>query len=331
MRQGLLTAVICCALLGFGAVAVPALEIVYPSHGVFVARSDFLIIRGGKAPVLEAMTVTINGAKSELLDLSSPEYRAAFADFLILQPEWDKGKNAISVDAYIGGKVVANAVADIYFLGNDPTATTPKGYKPFVMHTPEKEGLCQPCHNMKPDKVQLSAESADKNPCASCHKRWIDAPYAHGPAGVFQCVACHDPASKPARYQISKSPAELCAECHFDKVEAYKKNKFVHGPVGVGLCLLCHDPHASSQPAQLLAPTNTLCAGCHDTVVKKGDHVVRGIFGQGHPLAAAVDPSDPGKSLTCGSCHDPHGGQGQALFRRGLTSRMQLCSICHKK
>ncbi len=124
---------------------------------------------------------------------------------------------------------------------------------------------------------------------------------------------------------------QLCDECHFDKVEAYKKNKFVHGPVGVGLCLLCHDPHASSQPAQLLAPTNTLCAGCHDTVIKKGDHVVRGVSGQGHPLAAPVDPSDPGKSLTCGSCHDPHGGQSQALFRRGLTSRMQLCGVCHKK
>lgn len=331
MKQGLIVVSLCCALLGVGAAAAPALEIFYPSDGVYITRSDFLILKGGNAPALEAMTVAVNGDRSDLIDISGVDYRAAFADFLILSPEWDKGKNTIAIDGYVGGRVVASATASFFFLGPDPTATPPKGYKAFVMHTPEKEALCQPCHVMNPDKAQLAAENAGQNPCASCHQRLLNYPHVHGPAGVYQCVACHDPDSKPARYDLGKNPAQLCAECHFDKVEEYQKNKFVHGPVATGLCLLCHDPHASNQAAQLRAPVNTVCAGCHDSVVKSRSHVVRGVSGDGHPLSGPRDPANPEKAFTCGSCHDPHGGQAQALFRRGITSRMQICGMCHKK
>lgn len=331
MKQGLLIALLCSTFLGLGAVAVPALEIVYPSNGVFVTRSDFLIIKGGDSPPLEAMTVAVNGNRSDLIDISAADYRAAFADFLILQPEWDPGKNTVVVDGYAAGKKVRSSTAEIYFVGSDPTVTPPKGYKPFIMHTPEKEALCLPCHVMNPSKAQLGAETADKNPCASCHRRLVDFPYVHGPAGVYQCTSCHDPASKPVRYQLNGAPAELCAECHMDKVEEFQKNKFIHGPVATGYCLLCHDPHASSHPAQLRAPVNTVCVGCHDNVIKRDGHVVRGMSGNGHPLAGPRDPSDPGKPFNCSSCHDPHGGQAQPLFRHSLTNRMQLCASCHKK
>lgn len=326
---------ICAGLLtlAFGAIwagEVFCLEVIYPGDKTYFPRSDFLIIKGGGDPPLEALTVEINGAKSDLIDISSPEYKAAFADFLILQPDFDPGKNKVTVEGYVAGKKVRGVAADVYYLDGDPSALPPAGYRPFVMHLPEKERLCAPCHNMNPDRAELAAETESANPCASCHRRMLEKKHVHGPAGVFRCAYCHQPDSKPSRYQVRSADSALCNECHLDKVRAFQTNKFVHGPVGAGLCGVCHDPHASDHPAQLRAPVNEICLGCHDSIARD-QHVVRGVSGKSHPLKGVPDPSNPGAMLSCASCHDPHGGMGGQLFRRGETLSFALCAICHQK
>jgi predicted CXXCH cytochrome family protein len=331
MKRTILAALL--ALLAGGALAprpAQSLELVYPADKTYFLRSDFLIIKGGAAPPLEAIAVEINGAKSEPIDISAADYKAAFGDFLILQPDFDPGKNAIKLEGYAGGKQVAAAAAQVWYLDGDPTALPPAGYAPFVMHLPQKEKLCAPCHNMSPGQAELAAETEGANPCASCHKRMLAKKYVHGPAGVYKCAYCHDPASQPSRYRVRAHDAVLCNECHLDKVKKFNTSKFVHGPVGAGLCSVCHDPHASDQPAQLLAHANAICLGCHDQV-DKAVHVVRGVGGKAHPLKDVPDPSNPGRMLTCASCHDPHGGQGNYFFARGLTGRFALCQLCHVK
>jgi len=307
-----------------------ALEIVYPEDKTYFQRSDFLILKGGSAPPLQGMTVDINGAKSEIIDISASEYKAAFGDFLILQPAFDPGKNEVVVDGYAGGQKVASAKATIYFLDGDPSAIPPSEFRPYVLHTPAREKLCVPCHNMNPDQAELASSDVTTHPCASCHSRMLNHSHVHGPAGVFRCVDCHDPASKPNKYQVRAKGAELCMECHLEKMRKFNENKYVHGPVGAGLCLVCHNAHASEFPAQLHAKTNVICLGCHDKV-KKEVHVGRGVGGKGHPLEDVMDPTNPGRELSCASCHDPHGGQASALFRRNITSRFALCQICHLK
>jgi predicted CXXCH cytochrome family protein len=306
-----------------------SLEIVYPADKTSVTRSDFLIIKGGSTPPLEGMTIELGGAKSDLIDVSSPEYRAAFKDFLILEPDFSPGKNLVRVEGFVAGKKVAGAVAEIYYQA-DPTTAVPPGIKPFVMHIPAREALCAPCHNMTPDKIEINAETAETNPCAACHRRMLDKSHVHGPAGVYRCGYCHNPDSKPARYATPADEAALCNGCHSDKVAAFKANKFVHGPVAAGLCLICHDPHASDNPAQMVAPINDVCLLCHENVGKNG-HVTRGVSGDSHPLSGPVDPGRAGREFSCSSCHDPHGGNGPALLQRGITSRFALCQICHKK
>lgn len=308
-----------------------ALELIYPADKTVVLRSDFLIIKGGDKPPLEELTIDINGEVSDPLDISSEEYKTAFADFLILEPTWSKGKNTIIVKGLVGGKVVATSKNEIYYNSSaDPVGIIPKGFQPFVLHTPEKEALCAPCHNMNPTAAELRGATADNNPCASCHARMFAQKFVHGPEGVFQCSDCHDSSSKPQRWQISKDELTLCGECHIDKIEDFKKNKFVHGPVATGSCVVCHNPHASDQPAQLNAATNLLCSGCH-SAVKEGDHVVRGVAGKGHPLSKGGDPRQPGKTMSCASCHNPHGGASGALFKWNISNRFVLCQECHKK
>lgn len=324
----LLSAIVTLALFSQSA---QAIEIIYPADKTVVLRSNYLIIKAGDKPALEELIIDIHGEASEPLDISSEEYKEAFADFLILEPTWDPGKNTIIVKGLVGGKVVATAKAEIFYNSHaDPIAIVPQGFKPYVLHTPEKESLCAPCHNMNPTAAELRGATAENNPCASCHARMFDKKYVHGPEGVFQCVDCHDSKSKPQRWQISKDELTLCGECHVDKIDDFKKNAFVHGPVATGNCVVCHNPHASDQPAQLNAATNLLCSGCH-SVIKEGEHVVRGVAGKGHPLANEKDLRQPNKTLSCASCHDPHGGAGSVFFVGNITNRFILCQECHKK
>ena len=306
-----------------------ALEIIYPGNHTSVDRSDYLIIKGGEKPLLDAMTVSINGSKSGMIDISGADYRAAYKDFLFLQPTFDPGRNKVVVNGYVGGKKVATATAEIYYQA-DPASWVPKGFPRFVMHVPQREALCAPCHNMNPTAAQLAADTADKNPCASCHRRMLDKSHVHGPAGVYRCTYCHQTSGTPSRYQTRPGNAKLCNECHQDKVQEFRSRKFVHGPVAAGLCTVCHDPHASNNPAQLVLPINTLCLKCH-AAIATGIHVVRGPDGKGHPLKGVPDPMDKSRQLSCASCHDPHGGNSPYYFQRGISSRFELCQMCHRK
>lgn len=308
-----------------------ALELIYPADKTVVLRSDFLIIKGGNNPPLEELVIDINTVASDPLDISTEEYKAAFADFLILEPTWEEGKNTVTIKGLVGGKVVATTKAEIIFSSREnPLMIIPSGFKPFVMHTPEKEALCVACHNMQPSDAQLKNGTAENNPCASCHARMFSEKFVHGPEGVFQCADCHDSKSRPQRWQVTKDDLVLCGECHIDKIEDFKKNTFVHGPVAVGHCVVCHDPHASAQPAQMVAPINTLCYSCHSNVKGK-PHVTRGVSGKSHPLDNVKDPLNPGRQLSCASCHDPHGGPTTAFFKGGVRSPISLCQLCHKK
>lgn len=307
------------------------LSLIYPADKTVVSRSDFLIIKGGDAPLLEEMSVEINGVASDPLDISNAEYKAAFADFLILEPTWSAGKNVIVVKGLVSGKVVATAKAEIYYSSlADPIAIIPRGFQPFVMHTADKEALCAPCHNMAPSVAELKNATTAENPCASCHARMFNQKFVHGPEGVFQCIDCHDSQSTPQRWQVVKTELVLCGECHTEKIDSIKKNAFVHGPVASGSCTICHNPHAAGEPAQLNTPINQLCNSCHSSI-KEGEHVVRGVSGKGHPLSKAKDPLNPERAISCVSCHDPHSSASTSLFRRNEKSRFALCQNCHKK
>ncbi len=302
-----------------------ALELVYPEDKSWVPYSNLIAIKTGD---INGLTVEINGAKSPRYDIARTRATQGGNDFIKFIPELTPGKNNIILYGHdSSGKVIETVVADIYYR-EDPYSRIPDGYRPYVMHTPQREALCLPCHNMTPTSEQLEESSVELNPCGSCHYRMLERKYVHGPAGVFECVFCHDPASTPSRYKTFGGDEQICMECHDDKFDEFKNYKFVHGPVSVGMCSICHDPHATDYPGQMFRATNDVCIGCHSNV-DLTSHVVRS--SNPHPLGGVPDPLSPSKEMTCASCHNPHGGANRRFFPADVTSAMMLCQKCHQK
>ena len=312
-----------------GAVNSGAVEIFYPADGSYINHANYLIIKGG-SPQLEALVIAFNGLRSAPIAVGAPAYRKVFKDILIIPtPPFEKAKNEIVVEGYVGGKLVRSAHATIYYQP-DYTEPAPEGFESFVMHFAKKELKCQGCHIMDVDEAQMSIADASENPCMPCHRSMIKQKYVHGPVGSYSCGDCHTLSTDGMKYPVVKSGAGLCNECHDDKTAEFKQNNYVHGPVAAGICETCHDPHGSSHPKQLIAPVNEVCLGCHVDALKQG-HVTRGPTGEMHPVSGVKDPSRPGKELNCVSCHNPHGEAGRFFLVGGAMSSFELCSTCHEK
>ena len=199
-----------------------------------------------------------------------------------------------------------------------------------VVH-PAIEMGCSACHTgshagEKP-APKLSAPVPDL--CFGCHDQTaFNKKVPHAPVAGGMCTSCHDPhASAQAKLLVAAVP-ELCFTCH--DVSMIQK-KVVHPPVKDGQCLFCHVPHGSDNAAILSQPLNDLCTNCHDKQ-SSGKHVIASSeVGDSHPLQGRPDPSRPGKTLSCISCHNPHASNLAHLFTNEAKSPSSLCLMCHTK
>ena len=316
------------AMLIIPQVGFAAISFIYPVEKSWVKRSDYLILKLNDLEIT-GVRITVNGVDSDLLKVSSPEYRKAFKDFLIVRPVWDTGKNALVVDVYSGEKKTESVTTEIFYNPTMDPTLVPDGYQPNVLHTPTVDKLCAPCHNMAPTVAQFSGAPEKGNPCFVCHKSMMNVKYVHGPAGTYTCVYCHS-LEGDRKYAVLKRDAESCLECHADKKEEFKKRKYLHGPIDAGMCEICHDPHGSPYPAQLRMPVNDLCLSCHDKIAND-IHAVRTPTGKGHPLKGKEDLSAlrKGKEFSCVSCHKPHAGDVRYYYQSNEEEKMRLCQICH--
>jgi predicted CXXCH cytochrome family protein len=307
-----------------------ALEIVSPANEAIVAQSAYLVIKGGDNPPIDAIDININGEKSGLLDISAADYRKTFGDFVFLEADFDPGVNQVEVEGYSGGKRVTAVKIKVYLPDSVIEPPAPYALKPF--HTAANEALCAGCHHqMDPTPKDLANPVPGQNPCSTCHETVLNARHVHGPAGVYDCSACHDVKSTPYKYTVADTEGRFCLDCHDSMVTDLRKRPYIHGPVAAGLCLTCHDPHASDAPGLVRGPTvNVSCSGCHERVEKEV-HAVRAVAAGGHKLEGPRDPAQPGKPFHCASCHDPHSGAIATLLRYEATSSMTLCRQCHKK
>jgi predicted CXXCH cytochrome family protein len=307
-----------------------AMQLIYPAEKSWVYRSDYLIVKTNDSSI-SGIKLTVNGVDSEILQISSSDYRKLFQDILIVQPVWDAGKNTLLIEGYNGGQKVQSIATEIFYNPLGDRSLVPQEFIETTLHSAENEKICAICHVMTASSDKNASQNPASSPCATCHQKLVKVKYPHEPAVNFSCQYCHVKTDKP-RHGTARRDSTLCVECHSDKTDEIKKNTFKHGPVAAGYCEICHDAHGSDFPGFMRRPINEVCLSCHEKI-GKGPHVLRNTSQKGHPLSGKNDisPKRKGKELSCVSCHDPHGGVVRYFLQSRKEERMALCQFCHNK
>jgi predicted CXXCH cytochrome family protein len=212
---------------------------------------------------------------------------------------------------------------------------------------PEGELLCVSCHgvhNAVPGTQVLSFKPKYGETCSACHPNHegvvgsphdlrIDFPELPNAAGLLPveagvCSPCHMAHQFPrARVPTPADPGGQCITCH--REGECGQEKYTGAPDHPKTtCLDCHDPHQRAYGSFLKSEATQLCAECHPDLqtVNGGPHDIH-LASDVWP-AEALDIAD-----ACLSCHVPHGGERDDLFRfrvpTGLGNHDGVCLSCH--
>jgi DmsE family decaheme c-type cytochrome len=169
--------------------------------------------------------------------------------------------------------------------------------------------------------------------CAACHEDAATALAAttHGRTsktdwdGAVGCETCHGPGAEhaettdPTKIRVLKAlPAieqsAACLTCHEQGQRSHWKGS-AHDGRNLS-CLTCHTIHQSGTPhPALLTKANEFetCGSCH---LRRKATLMR----------SAHMPLREG-TMTCSSCHDPHGSTGPSLLRQESVN--DNCYTCH--
>jgi len=238
------------------------------------------------------------------------------------------------------------------------------GRKSRVEHDNPHTALgCEPCHGVK----DVRADSAGRIPfaagsltetCYSCHDRSTNIhPVGQKPSmkvpdhlpledGRVTCATCHDMHAARTRDHLLRGFAEgryknrpdLCIDCHGETF--VKKNPHINQKER-GLCVFCHQ----AEPTQMDTEKTVrfrfgilrTCTFCHNVAERN------------HPMNVDKDikppmslPRDVDGSVTCATCHNPHGSTDTLHFlrreyivtletARNFNPHINDCLACHTK
>jgi DmsE family decaheme c-type cytochrome len=169
---------------------------------------------------------------------------------------------------------------------------------------------CKPCH-----------EEAFTTLAGTTHGRTKTADWDGG----VSCETCHGPGAAhaesgdPAKIRVLRSLPEpeqsaACLSCHEKGDRAHWQGS-AHDGRGLS-CLTCHTIHQKGKPHPALLAKATefdTCGSCH---LKRKAALMR----------SSHMPMREG-TMTCSSCHDPHGSTGPSLLRQNSTN--ENCYTCH--
>lgn len=79
----------------------------------------------------------------------------------------------------------------------------PPGFKRQLFHSREHETSCSGCHNLDAPAQDSPSRKPEDVICYVCHRKIPTGKYVHGPAAVWNCLACHNPDLYPVKYQFN--------------------------------------------------------------------------------------------------------------------------------
>jgi predicted CXXCH cytochrome family protein len=201
-----------------------------------------------------------------------------------------------------------------------PHGSDKKAIIKTVAHPPFARGQCGICHQVSgPDPKATNVKGSEL--CFTCHGKEIQAfkkKLVHSPVAAGQCTTCHTPHASDTKGLLVDGERGVCLGCHAKVQEKFARSKSFH-PVKAadGRCTACHTPHASDRATLFPDDSLKVCSACHK------EHA-----SLSHPMGAGVKDPRNNETLTCLSCHDPHGTQ----FEKFITfpKERELCIQCHR-
>jgi len=186
--------------------------------------------------------------------------------------------------------------------------------------------------------------------CATCHLDWadgfnkpgaillIDKPLKPAVAEEETCLGCHDGAIADDRKAVWLGQGHKTNVKPPDTMKVPERLPLQDGKVS---CRTCHTAHANpdhevlSNIIFLRMPNDAgqLCQQCHTDKNRGPDHGTHPLGPMKLPLpdvlaAAGARAGADNKTLSCQSCHRPHGSSQEHLLVMG-THSSELCLSCH--
>lgn len=192
---------------------------------------------------------------------------------------------------------------------HNPHGSDRKALVRNILHAPFEEG-CGDCHTGNNIGIDV---------CLSCHdtiEEQLFTSHNHltGTQGN-NCVLCHSPHAGDSPNLLKSSELKICRQCH---QSTYDKSQYSqHKHPDTAKCSNCHAVHGSNELAMLKGDGNAVCSECHET---------QGKFT--HPVGEGVADPRNRQSVTCVSCHYPHGTNFD--FNLKLSGTKELCIQCHR-
>lgn len=178
------------------------------------------------------------------------------------------------------------------------------------MHEPYKDG-CADCHT---GNAVVSTAI-----CLGCHEEigvLAQTTHTHLTAGNGNsCTNCHSPHAGDKPGLLKARQVLVCRVCHEDTFRMYGGKPYGHKKAAYN-CVQCHAVHGSSMAPMLQGDGNTICTKCHET---------QGVFT--HPVGEGINDQRNNQSVTCVTCHNPHGTDFEFSLKYGGDD---LCNQCHK-
>jgi predicted CXXCH cytochrome family protein len=112
------------------------------------------------------------------------------------------------------------------------------------IHEPYAEKRCNECHEAEKTLVSGGLVKPKNELCFICHPDILKLSFAHGPAAVGDCLACHLPHEASYPFLLARERSTLCDKCHQEKrLAAAMHDRFK--TMGM-VCVDCHDPHSGN-------------------------------------------------------------------------------------
>jgi predicted CXXCH cytochrome family protein len=196
------------------------------------------------------------------------------------------------------------------------------------LHGPVAVYSCFQCHEPEYTPSRFAQKTSQPASCGGCHEGFLarvlgGKKFVHGPAAAGACIVCHDPHGGKTTALLRETPPALCLLCHSETLPLPVERN-LHGKVP---CTRCHDPHGGQTRVFTAAAGNPFCDTCHANFSESSAaHPL-----EGHPVAADVDPSRPGRPMGCESCHQAH--DPNDVSRRNISTdeaaAKKFCRKCH--